>query len=73
MGDLPVSWVDVIHRVVNDPGRLSERWFKEALSSGLLEDEFVEIIIVCVQAIAIDIFSSAIGINLVPLPKVEKG
>ena len=39
--DLPVLWVDVIHRAVNDPGRLSERWFKEALSSGLLEDEFV--------------------------------
>ena len=73
LGDLPVSWVDVIHRVVNDPGRFSERWFKEVLSRGLLEVEFVEIIIVCVQAIAIDIFSSAIGINLVPLPKAEKG
>ena len=33
----------------------------------------MEIIIVCVQAIAIDIFSSAIGFNLLPLPRVEKG
>ena len=23
LGDLPVSWVDVIHRVVTDPGRLT--------------------------------------------------
>ena len=25
IGELPNSWVDVIHRVVTDPGRLSER------------------------------------------------
>jgi len=73
LGNLPAPWVEVVHRVVTDPGRLSERWFKESLFDGLLEDEFIEIIIVCVQALAIDIFSTSIGMELPPLPGVQKG
>jgi hypothetical protein len=73
LGDLPASWVDVIHRVVTDSGRLSKRWFKEAISAGLLEDEFIEIIILCVQTLAIDIFSTAIGMALPSLPNADKG
>ncbi len=46
-GNLPASWLNVIHRVATDPGRLSKRWFQEALSSGLEEDEFIEIVSVC--------------------------
>ena len=72
-GNLPTSWLDVIHRVVTDPGRLSERWFHEALSGDLLEDEFVEIISICVQALAIDIFTNAVGMELPPLPMAEEG
>ena len=73
LGKLPNSWVNVIHRVVTDPGRLSERWFQEALSNGMEEDEFIEAISVCVQALAIDIFAAAIGMEVPPLPIAKAG
>ena len=60
LGELPEAWVDVIHRVTTDPGRLSERWFQEALAGGMEEDEIIEVINICVQAIAIDIFTTGI-------------
>ena len=72
-GYLPDPWVNVIHRVVNDPGRLSERWFREALSDGVEEDEFIEIISICVQTLALDIFAAGIGMTAVPLPIAEPG
>ncbi len=72
-GNLPASWLNVIHRVATDPGRLSKRWFQEALSSGLEEDEFIEIVSVCVQALAFDVFSTAIGMDLPPLPAAKAG
>ena len=73
IGQLEFPWINVIHRVTNDPGRLSEKWFKEALSNGLKEDEFIEIVSVCVQAIAIDIFMICIGLPAPKLPTVVPG
>jgi len=72
-GNLPKAWINVIHRVTMDSGRLSERWFKEALSGGMVEDEFIEVISVCVQAIAIDVFTSGVGLPIPPLPEIETG
>jgi len=34
--DLPDAIVDVIHRITTDPGRLSQRWYDEAIQAGLL-------------------------------------
>ena len=73
LGNLPKAWINVIHRVTTDPARLSERWFKEALSGGMVEDEFIEVISVCVQTIAIDVFASGIGLPIPPLPSIETG
>ena len=73
LGELPEAWVDVIHRVTTDPGRLSERWFQEALTGGMEEDEIIEVINVCVQAIAIDVFTSGIGLSLPSLPATGTG
>ena len=72
-GYLPGTWVNVIHRIVNDSGRLSERWFREALSGGLEEDEFIEMISICVQTLALDTFAAGIGMTTVPLPIAELG
>ena len=73
MGELPDSWVNVIHRLVTNPGRLSKRWFQEALSNGMEEAEFIGVISVSVQALAIDIFSASIGMEVPPLPIAKAG
>ena len=73
LGKLPNSWANVIHRVVTDPGRLSERWFQEALSNGMEEDEFIEIIGVAILAITIDTFADGIGLELAPLSAPQPG
>src|SRR5713226_245549 len=44
LGALPNTAVDVIHRVVTDPGRLSQKWFTETLAAGLSAEQYVEII-----------------------------
>src|SRR5688500_16784141 len=36
--------VELIHRVVGDPGRLSETWAQSVLARGLSEGEYVEIV-----------------------------
>jgi hypothetical protein len=42
---LPESAVDVIHRVVTDPGRLALTWFAETMATGEITDaQYMEII-----------------------------
>jgi hypothetical protein len=68
---LPASWVDVIHRVVTDSGRLTEQWCQDALATGLLEDEFVEVLNVAIATTAIDSFAFGIGTQPPPLEQVH--
>src|SRR5262249_9511747 len=44
LGALPDATVDVIHRVVTDPGRLSRQWFEKTLAAGLSVEQYVEIL-----------------------------
>src|SRR3954468_17636437 len=44
LGKLGAAEVELIHRVVNDPGRLSESWSQSVLALGLAEGEYVEIV-----------------------------
>lgn len=73
LGDLPLEWVDVIHRVATDSGRLTRDWFGEVLDSGIEEDEFVEIVGVAILAITIDAFAYGIGVDQAPLPTAQPG
>lgn len=69
---LPRSAVDVIHRVVTDPGRLTEAWFAKTMGSGEITDgQYVEIIDVIVTVISIDSFCRGLGVPLHPLPQPE--
>ncbi len=67
-GALPEYWVEVVHRLTTDPGRLSRRWVQEALDAGMVEDEFVETVSVAVLTITIDAFALGIGVVLPILP-----
>ena len=67
------TMVEVIHRVVTDPQRLTRAWFDGIIASGLSEDEYVEIIGILVNAFSIDEFCRAIGVPLNTLPEAEPG
>jgi len=71
---LSQSAVDVIHRAVTDPGRLTQAWFERTMASGEITDaQYVEIIDVVVAVVSIDSFCRGIGVPLHPLPTPEPG
>ena len=70
---LPDTMVEVVHRVVTDPQRLTRAWFNGVISAGLSEEEYVEIIGTLVCVFSIDEFCRAIGIAPHPLPDPEPG
>lgn len=73
LGTLPEAAVDVIHRVVTDPGRLSRQWCQDVLASGLSAEQYVEIIGTLVAIVSIDSFCRGIGVPLHPLPEPLAG
>ncbi len=73
LGALPDAAVDVIHRVVTDPGRLSKPWFDGIMAAGLSETQYVEIIGTLVALVSIDSFCRGIGMPLHPLPEPQPG
>ena len=73
LGTLPDAAVDVIHRVVTDPGRLSRKWFQDTLAAGLAAEQYVEIIGTLVAMVSIDSFCRGIGVPLHSLPEPQPG
>ena len=50
LSQLSESAIDVIHRVVTDPGRLTQAWFGKTMAAGELTDaQYVEIVDVVVE------------------------
>jgi alkylhydroperoxidase family enzyme len=72
-GALPGAVVEVVHQVVNDPGRLSRSWFEKVLAAGLSKEQYVETIGVIVTLVSIDSFCRGIGVPPRPLPAPEPG
>lgn len=70
---LPQSWHDVIHPVVRDSGRLTERWYRGAREAGIGEDEFVEIVSVAIITTTVDAFALGIGMAPPALPEPVAG
>jgi hypothetical protein len=67
-GELPDSWIEMIHRIVADPGRLTHAWYRRILASGIADTEYVEIVSVVAHVTAIDTFALGLGIPERPLP-----
>ena len=69
-GVLPEEVVDVIHRVVTDPGRLSKAWYEQALAGGVEDTHYVEIIGVVITVVSVDVFCRGVGVpaHLLPSP-----
>ena len=73
LGELPGNWVDMIHRIVADPGRLTRSWYDRTLASGISDAEFVEIVSVVAHVTAVDTFAKGLGVPLRPLPEPRDG
>lgn len=73
VSDLSDVMVEVIHRVVSDPQRLTRTWFDGIRAQGLSEEDYVEIIGTIVCVFSIDEFCRAIGVALNPLPEPQSG
>jgi hypothetical protein len=70
---LPTPAVEVIHRVVTDPGRLSRGFYEQALAGGLGDGAYVELLGVVVRIVCVDAFRRAIGAAPHPLPPPAPG
>lgn len=73
LGHLPDNTVEVIHRVVSDPGRLTQSWYKKMIAGGLSEGQYVETISVIAHVTAIDTFARGLGAPKWPLPAPKGG
>jgi len=73
LDELPEIVVEVIHRVRTDPGRLSERWFRDVIAAGLSEEEYVEPVSIVAHVVAIDTMARGLGLDALPLPEPKPG
>jgi hypothetical protein len=73
LGGLPENIVEVIHRIVSDPGRLIHKWYEDCLESGLSAEEYVEILGVTCSTISVDTFANAAGLPQRRLPEPKPG
>lgn len=73
LGKLPEAAVEAIHRIVTDPGRLSEAWFKRVIARGLEEEKYVELVSMVAHITAIDTFARGIDVPLAALPEPRPG
>lgn len=72
-GRLTAPEIELVHRVVSDPGRLSEQWAQSVLDSGLADGEYVEIVGLVAMVMMMDTFTLGLGLPDQPLPAPVTG
>jgi alkylhydroperoxidase family enzyme len=65
--------VELVHRLVSDPGRLSEPWARSVLARGLAEGEYVEIAGLVAMVMILDTCTRALGLPDRALPQPLAG
>jgi alkylhydroperoxidase family enzyme len=73
LGKLKPAELELVHRVVSDPGRLTEAWTQSVLALGLTEGEYIEIVGVIAMVMMIDTFHRALGLPERVLPAPQPG
>jgi alkylhydroperoxidase family enzyme len=73
LGRLNAAEVELVHRAVNDPGRLSESWALSVLARGVTEGEYIEIVGVIAMVMMMDTCMRALGLPLRALPAAVGG
>ena len=70
---LPENVVDIIHRITTDPGRLSQRWYEDAISGGIRAEELVEITSIIGVVTLADTLARALSLPERELPEPSEG
>ena len=70
---LPAGWVDIVHRIATDPGRLTRAWFDRAVPEQIEDGAYVELVSIVAHVTAIDTFARGIGSDVWPLPMARPG
>lgn len=73
LGVLPERTIEQIHRIVSDPGRLTQKWFESVIASGTSDTDYVETVGVIATTVTVDTFCRGIGVPLHPLPAPQDG
>ena len=73
LGYVGAAEIELIHRVVSDPGRLSEQWSQSVLARGLSEGEYVEIVGLIAMVMMLDTCLRALGLPERALPAPGAG
>lgn len=73
LGKLKPAEAELVHRVVSDPGRLTEIWAQSVLARGLAEGEYIEIVGIIAMVMMIDTFHRALGLPEKALPAPQPG
>ncbi|NKB38393.1 MAG: hypothetical protein GKR93_14720 [Gammaproteobacteria bacterium] len=68
-GDLPEPWVEAVHRIVTDSGRITESWYESMIVAGIIEDELIEILSLTTMVTCMDTFTNGIGMKPLALPE----
>ncbi len=73
LGTLPPEIIEIVHRIVTDPGRLRKQWYEGILAGGVADTEYVEIVGIVCSTVAVDTFAHSMGMHLPDLPTPEPG
>lgn len=73
LGMVPANWLEVIHAIRNDPGRLNKRWFDARADDGMSAGVYVEILSTLAHVLSIDTFCHGIGVAPFDLPEPIAG
>lgn len=71
--DLAPAAIEAVHRIVGDPGRLSDSWYRRVLGMGIGEEAYVELLGAVAITTAVDSFDRACGTGLRALPAIGSG
>jgi hypothetical protein len=72
VSDLPIHYIEVIHRISNDSGRLTQSWFNR-LSSEIPAEVYIEMLGIIACGVIIDTFAEGIGQELSPPLQARQG
>ena len=68
LGALPDAWIEAVHRIVTDSGRITESWYDSTIAAGITEDEFIELLSLVTIVTGADTFMRGIGLPPLVLP-----
>ena len=72
-GVLEPPMVEIVHRIVTDPARLTRRWFQARQAEGIEDTRYVETVGVAAVTVSLDTFARSMGVAPRRLPEPGPG